>query len=155
MPYNTTSSETQVRPLTKLQLAYVQSRSRGGQKDRRLDKLPQVQEAIAELQRHARAVWVYDLSAAMSDCDKAADLAFAKNNPMALVKAFELKAKLAGLLIEKHEVLTVSLKEALDLARARADQRKQIVEAQPQAQAHIRENGPASPASTVIPTTCE
>ena len=60
----------------------------------------------------------------MENCDSAAEFAYKMGNANALVKAFELKAKLAGLLIEKHEVLTISLKDALDLAKQRALERE-------------------------------
>lgn len=129
MPHLATLEKTQVRPLTKYQIQYAEGRALG--KDRckkhpKWDKLPQVQQAIHDIQSKSRALIAYDLSIAMADCDKAADLSYACNQPMALVKAFELKAKLAGLLIEKHEILTVSLTEALAEAKRRAESRKTL-----------------------------
>ena len=114
-----------IRPLTRSQHQYAREIVQGKRKaSPRLDKLPQVQQAIKDLQVHANALVSYDMSRAMRSCEKAVDFAYEKGNPMAVVKGTELICKLAGLLIEKHEVLTISLKDALDLAKQRALERE-------------------------------
>ena len=56
----------------------------------------------------------------MADCDEAAAFAIKLKNPMSLVKARELKSKLAGLLIERVEQVTIDLTGALEAARQHA-----------------------------------
>ena len=90
----------------------------------RLGKLPAVKAAVDEVQMEGRKMASYDLATALTDCDRAAEFARKNKNSMALVKSNELKAKLAGLLIERVEQVTVSIKEALELAKERALGRK-------------------------------
>ena len=155
MPYQTLTAESHtIRPLTKKQEQYARNIVLGkANRDYRWDKLPQVQQAIEDIRKQSRALVAYDLSRAMFSCEKAIDFAYKKENPMAVVKGTELICKLAGLLIEKHEVLTVSLKEALQLAKERADSRKQIVQAEPQAVIEIKEIMPACDDKHELPST--
>lgn len=53
---------------------------------------------------------IYGLVEAMKEAEDAAAFAKLHKNPMANVKACELRAKLSGLLIERVEVLEVDLK---------------------------------------------
>ena len=144
MPYKKLDNDWQGRPLTKLQIQYVSNRSKGiGNRNTRLDKLPQVQQAIKDIQQQTQAVMAYDLSKAIGCCERAVDFAYEKGNPMAVVKGTELICKLAGLLIEKHEIITVSLKDALDLAKSKALERTQLA----QDQSRIITISPDMPAS--------
>ena len=133
MPYKKTDNDWQARPLTKLQVKYVSDRSKGlGHRNPRLDKLPQVQQAIRDIHQQTQAVMVFDLSKAMAAVQRAVDHAYEQQGgSMAVVKGTELMCKLAGLLIEKHEIITLSIKDALDLAKARALERApKFIEAQ-------------------------
>ena len=125
-PYNRERLESQaIHPLTKAQEQYARDIVAGKRKrNYAWDKLPLVQQAVKDLQQQANALICYDLSKAMRSCEHAVQFAYDKGNPMAVVKGTELICKLAGLLIEKHEVLTISLKEALDLAKQRAEERR-------------------------------
>lgn len=127
-----TQDEGMVRPLTKHQIAYAERRAKGeGKRDPRLDKLPQVQALIRDIRDRASATAAYDVSKAMVECDQACSFAYEKGNAMALVKALELKAKLAGLLIERIQVETVDLTAALNAARERAEARVKLVNVPP------------------------
>ena len=71
------------------------------------------------IRARARDIASYTLVEAMGEANAAAQFARDNKNPMALVKATELRAKLSGLLIERVEVATVDLRSALDGARDR------------------------------------
>ena len=62
---------------------------------------------------------MYDLVAAVKEIDRAIAFSYARSHPTALAKLLELKAKLYGLVTEKHEVITVDLTKALNDAQAR------------------------------------
>jgi hypothetical protein len=85
----------------------------------RLAKKPTVAKAIDAVQHEARTVAVFGLVQAMEEADSAAAFARLHKNPMALVKATELRAKLSGLLIDRVEVACVDIKGALLEARTR------------------------------------
>ena len=84
---------------------------------------PQVTQTLNAIREKGRNMASYDLARALQDCDEAAAFSIRYRNPMSLVKARELKSKLAGLLIEKHEVVTFDLTEALAEATRRAQSR--------------------------------
>lgn len=86
---------------------------------RRCKNVPEVQSAIASIQAKGREAASYDLAKALADCDLAIAFAIEHKNPMALVKATELKCKLSGLLVDRVEVQTVDLTKALADARGR------------------------------------
>ena len=92
----------------------------------RLGKLPAVKAAVNGIQLEGRKMASYELSQALTDCDNAAAFAMKHKNSMALVKARELKSKLAGLLIERVEQVTVDLTAALAEAKSRALSHKNI-----------------------------
>lgn len=113
-----------LKPLTRKQQEWAEAVVKGTAKpNRRWQTNPVVQQAIQDMQAKARAVVSYSLAQALRDCDTAAAFATEHKNPNALVKAYELKSKLSGLLIERVEVRTVSLKEALEAAKMRASAR--------------------------------
>jgi phage terminase small subunit len=85
----------------------------------RLLKNPIVRRAIDSIQAEGRTMAVYGLAEAMKEADDAAAFAKEKGNAMANVKARELKSKLAGLLIDRVEVVEVDLTGALARAEAR------------------------------------
>lgn len=68
---------------------------------------------LAELRDLSSRVAVYGLNEAMGEAKKAFDLAIKTNSPAAMVSAVTLRAKLAGILVEKREV-TTSVKEVPD-----------------------------------------
>lgn len=70
----------------------------------RTDKAPLIQEAIKEIRTKAIDGGVYNLKSAMAECDEG--IAFAKEtgNANAYAKLLELRSKLNGLLVEKHDV---------------------------------------------------
>lgn len=93
----------------------------------RAERNPLVNGYLSEVRRNAAVRAGYVVATAMDEARDAMGFARETENATAYVKAVELRAKLSGLLIEKHEVLTVSLKEALDLAKQRAQSRLQLV----------------------------
>ena len=130
MPFKVRTMESHaIGPLTAKQAKYAEEFVNGKCKvNRYYHPLPQVQQAIQNIQVKAQSLASYGLYKALDDCDKAAEFAYEKGNSMAVVKAIELKSKLAGLLVEKHEIITVSLKDALDLAKSRALERTQLAQ---------------------------
>ena len=62
---------------------------------------------------------VFGLVEAMKEADDAAKFSKLHKNPMANVKACELRAKLSGLLIDRIEVVPVDLRGALEAAESR------------------------------------
>jgi hypothetical protein len=85
----------------------------------RLGKKPEVAKAVEDIRKKGREMAVYGLLEAMQEADSAAAFAKLHKNPMANVKACELRAKLSGLLIERVEVATVDLTGSLQRAEAR------------------------------------
>lgn len=85
----------------------------------RLGKKPAVSKAIESIRAEGRTMAVYGLVEAMKEADDAAAFARQHKNPMALVKATELRAKLSGLLVDRVEVVEVDLRGALDRAQVR------------------------------------
>ncbi len=74
---------------------------------------------LSALRAESRAIAAYDVAEAMNEAKEARDFAIAHENPMAVVKATELRAKLSGLLIDRVEIATVDLTGALAKAQAR------------------------------------
>ena len=62
---------------------------------------------------------VYDLATAMREAEDVCAFAKLHKNAMAYCKGTELRAKLSGLLIERVEIATVDLTDALARAEAR------------------------------------
>ena len=85
----------------------------------RLLKHPAVAQALATVQTEARTAMAYTVVSAMKEADSAARFAREHKNPMALVKATELRAKLSGLLIDRVELVTVDLSGAIARAEGR------------------------------------
>jgi phage terminase small subunit len=85
----------------------------------RLKSKPAVVEALANVRREGMKMASYSLVEAMAEADAAAQFARQHKNPMAVVKAAELRAKLSGLLIDRVEVFTADLRGALDEAKLR------------------------------------
>jgi hypothetical protein len=85
----------------------------------RLGKNPAVAQAIAAIRKEGMQAAVYDLATAMREAGEDRAFAIAQHNPMAAVKASELRAKLSGLLIDRVEVVTVDLRGSLQRAEAR------------------------------------
>jgi len=78
-------------------------------------RIPKVRAAIAKHQEKVNKKMGFNLEKAMEEAQAALDFAREKNNPMAMVKATELRCKLSGLLIEKHDISVnlVSIDNAL------------------------------------------
>lgn len=85
----------------------------------RLKRKPAVREALAAVRKEGLTIAAYGLAEAMREANEAAQFARLHKNPMAVVKAAELRAKLSGLLIERVEVFTADLRGALDAAKLR------------------------------------
>src|SRR5215213_9843649 len=79
-----------------------------------LETLPPIMAMLSEIREEVKRVAVYDLVAAMQEAKEAAEFARTHRNPMALVKATELRAKLSGLLVEQIHVKA----EVIDLRGA-------------------------------------
>ena len=86
---------------------------------KRMQKNPAVAKAIESIRAEGRRIAVYGLVEAMKEAEDAAEFAKLHKNPMANVKACELRAKLSGLLIDRVEVVEVDLTGALARAEAR------------------------------------
>lgn len=110
-------------------------------------KHPTVAAEIRAAQATLRAHAMYDAQSLVEECDRLQQFAIEKNNPMAAVKALELKAKGLGLLTEKIEVKAgVSIGAALAEAKARASAR--VVNAPPVALPLADPTAPSSHANT-------
>lgn len=77
-------------------------------------KNPAVKEALDKPRKALEAEGLYNLKAAMKECEDA--MAFAKEteNANAYTKAVELRAKLNGLMVEKHDMRTVGFHVSVD-----------------------------------------
>jgi hypothetical protein len=93
---------------------------------------------LSSLRAESRAIAAYDIASAMQEAKEARDFAIKHENPMAVVKATELRAKLSGLLIDRVEVVTVDLRGSLEQAEKRVlnvmPTCTQVTQAQPQAE---------------------
>ncbi len=78
-----------------------------------------MQAAFAQAEAIVKEVAQYDVTAAFAEIAEFIEFAKARKNPMAVFKAVELKARLAGLLIERREIVTVDITGALEDARRR------------------------------------
>jgi phage terminase small subunit len=79
-------------------------------KNRSLSKILASPPVLAELEKHKQEVIAsgrYGYEKAMKECEEAMIFSRETENAAALVKAIELKTKLSGLMIEKHEVKQV------------------------------------------------
>lgn len=74
----------------------------------RLLKLPKVQAAINRVRNMIEGEIKYTAIEAMKECEEAMKFARLTQNANALCKAIELRAKLQGLLIEKHDIRSVA-----------------------------------------------
>jgi hypothetical protein len=87
----------------------------------RLEKNPTVREAIDAIRQKGCEMAAYDLTKAMEEAQEVIEYAKQVKSAMAYVRAVELRARLAGLLIEqihlKHQ--EVDLRSALEAARVR------------------------------------
>lgn len=88
---------------------------------------PVAVQYLQGIRAESRAIAAYDIASAMQEAKEARDFALLNKNPMAVVKATELRAKLSGLLIDRVEISTVDLTGAL----SRAEQRVLNVTPQP------------------------
>lgn len=66
--------------------------------------VPSVVERVAEIRAAMVKEIIYDAAAAMKEAEAAIAFARETRNANALVKAIELRAKLQGLLIDKHDI---------------------------------------------------
>jgi hypothetical protein len=82
-------------------------------------KHPSIAAAVAAIRAEARSRAAYSADIAMQEAEQAAQFAIEKKNPMALIKARELKMKLAGFLKEHIQIENIDLKGALEQARLR------------------------------------
>lgn len=85
----------------------------------RLLKQPMIAKELELIRAKARDLAAYDVSVAMAEALDDHRFAVQKGNPMAAVKATELRSRLAGLLIDRVEIATVDLTSALAKAEAR------------------------------------
>jgi phage terminase small subunit len=72
-----------------------------------LNRNPLVKEAVAEARKTSEGKAKYNYESAMQEADRAIQFAVTHKNANAYVKAAELKMKLSGLLIERHDVRQV------------------------------------------------
>jgi phage terminase small subunit len=109
----------------------------------RIGGKPAVAQAIEEIQKKGREMAVYDLATAMREANEVCNFAKLHKNAMAYCKGTELRAKLSGLLIDRVEIATVDLSDALAKAEAR------VVNVQPLARQSCAELG--STADQAVP----
>jgi len=93
-----------------------------------LNRDDKVMRAVKLAQHTLADATQYDAQAAMKELETAMQFARDTNNATALARCIELRAKLTGLMIERHHVETGegSLAEALETARARVAAAKTI-----------------------------
>lgn len=82
-------------------------------------KNPHVLAALAEVQSRAQDLAVYDTARCMAEALDAMAFAREMENPGAVVRAVELRARLSDLLIDRVEVVHLDLRAALERATAR------------------------------------
>lgn len=80
-------------------------------------KDPKVTQAVAAIRAQSKIAAAFTLDQAMERARYAIKFAIKHKHPMALCKATEHEAKLAGLLIDRVETVTLDLSEALEHAR--------------------------------------
>ena len=81
---------------------------------------PLVRAEWQKIQTVARERSGYTLEAAMAEAADAAEFAKTHKNPMAYVKAVDLRARISGLMVERIEqVPPINLRQALEDAKAR------------------------------------
>lgn len=66
-----------------------------------------VKDALKEVRMASVKAAAYNIDAAMKECEDAIEFARETENANAYVKAVELKSKLQGLLVEKHQIQQV------------------------------------------------
>lgn len=71
------------------------------------DRYPAVTDAIKAAQKKVMEEGEYNLKKAMAECEDAMNFAKETKNANALAKAVELRTKLNGLLVEKHDIKQV------------------------------------------------
>jgi len=69
-----------------------------------LHKIPAVVDAVAAARTEVQEQAIYNLQAAMDEAEKTIEFARETKNANAMAKAVELRAKLNGLLIDRHDV---------------------------------------------------
>ena len=84
----------------------------------RLAKHPAVKSAIDGIRKEARTAAVYGLVEAVKEIDRAILFGYKCGNPMSVAKLLDLKGRMYGLLVDRHEI-TIDLSKALSDARAR------------------------------------
>jgi hypothetical protein len=122
----------------------------------RIGKIPAVKKALESIRAEIRSRTLYDLEAAVAETDRALAFAYSKGKPMSVAKLLEHKAKLHGLLIERHWIKEelINLRSALDEARTRVinsplalEQRAQLTAIiDPFAEELIEDQKPTTPA---------
>ncbi len=75
--------------------------------DNLLKNCPGVIELIAQSRKAVAVEGTYNLKTAMKECEDTMELAVKTENANAYAKAVELRSKLNGLLVEKHDVRQV------------------------------------------------
>ena len=85
----------------------------------RLQKKPAVARAIAAIRQEGTKLAAYGLAEALAQAQEGIDFAKQNKSAMAFIQGCTLKSKLAGLLVDRVEVVTVDLKGALTEARGR------------------------------------
>jgi hypothetical protein len=97
----------------------------------RLLQHPKIKALVAEARAKIRHNQTYNLERALQDAEDAAQFAIANKNPMGLVRARELQAKLAGLMVDKIDVQGAPLSINIIGLAAPQPQEHLIVDAQP------------------------
>lgn len=81
---------------------------------RKVFSRPRVIERLRTLQNEVAEIAKYDIAEAMRESKKAFDVADQDRNPMAMVKAVELRAKIGGLIVERRDNTNRNVKELTD-----------------------------------------
>lgn len=86
----------------------------------RILALPKVKQAVGEAQKALQEKFEWSAAKAVARCDDLEKFAKDKNNAMAAAKIHELRCKLLGYLVDRHEVMGfVDLRAALTPHQAR------------------------------------
>ena len=81
-----------------------------------------VAKTLESVRTEGMRMAIYDLARAMKEADDAASFAREHKNPMAVVKAVELRSRLSGLLVDRVEIVNADLRGALEAAEQRVIQ---------------------------------
>ena len=87
---------------------------------------PAVRAAVEDARAQLQKATLYDAERAFADLQEAVEFAKEHKSPMAVVRSYELMAKLAGLMVDRVQIESIDLAGAMAEARKRSPLREPI-----------------------------